>query len=334
MRWDYLIGRVGVFLLVVWAAATINFALPRLSPANPVREALLAAVSGGGVQTGSWEAVVKSYEERFGLDQPLWIQYVRYLGDMARFEFGLSISMFPTRVIDMILLALPWTLMLLSVSTVLAFAVGTLLGALMAWHKSPGWTRALVTPVLTLSAIPYYLLGLILVYLFAFTARLFPIGGGFTIGTTPTLDAAFLGDALRHSILPALSILLAQMGGWALAMRGMMVTTQGEDYMVFGELKGLRDRRLFLSYALRNAILPQATSLALVLGHVASGALLVEVVFGYPGVGTLLYQAIRTFDYFVIYGVSFIVVVTLGLATLLLDVMLPKLDPRITYRRA
>jgi peptide/nickel transport system permease protein len=334
MRASYLIGRVGVFFVVVWAAASINFAIPRLSPANPVREALLQAVSSGGVQTGSWEEVVKSYEARFGLDQPLWVQYLRYLGDMARFDFGLSISMFPTRVIDMILVSLPWTVVLLTVSTIFAFALGTVLGALMAWQKSPSWMRILVAPVLALSAIPYYLLGLILIYLLAFTARLFPIGGGFAIGTTPTLDASFLFEALRHSVLPALSILLAQMGGWALAMRGMMVTTQGEDYMTFGELKGLKDGRLFLRYALRNAVLPQATSLALVLGHVASGALLVEVVFGYPGVGTLLFQAIRTFDYFVIYGVSFMVVVTLGLATLLLDLLLPRLDPRITYQRS
>jgi peptide/nickel transport system permease protein len=334
MRADYLAGRLVTFVVIVWVAATINFAIPRLSPANPIREALLRAVSLGGVQMGGMDEVVKSYEARFGLDQPLWLQYLRYLSDLARFDFGRSISMFPSKVADMILIALPWSILLLTVSTLFAFVLGTLFGALMAWPRAPDWLRIFVTPLLTLSAIPYYLLGLVLVYFLAFTTRLFPIGGGFTIGTVPGLEPAFLLDALRHSILPALSILLAQMGGWALAMRGMMVTTLGEDYVTFGEAKGLKGRRLFLRYALRNAVLPQATSLALTLGHVASGALLVEVVFGYPGVGTLLFQAIRTFDYFIIYGVVFMVIVALGIATLVLDVLLPRLDPRITYSRS
>jgi peptide/nickel transport system permease protein len=330
----YVFGRMGVFLIVIWVAATVNFALPRLSSANPVREALLQAVSMGGSQAGTWDEVVKSYEVRFGLDQPMWLQYAHYLSDLARFEFGSSISMFPSKVIDMILIALPWTILLLSVSTLFAFAFGTIMGAVMAWPSTPPWMRVLATPLLTLSAIPYYLLGLILIYMLAFTIRMFPIGGGFTIGTVAHLDREFLLDAAYHSVLPALSILLAQLGGWGLAMRGMMVTTRGEDYMTFGEAKGLKGTRLFLRYALRNAILPQFTSLALTLGHIASGSILVEVVFGYPGVGSLLFQAIRSFDYFVIYGVVYMVIVSLGFATLILDLSLPKLDPRITYNRA
>ena len=141
----------------------------------------------------------------------------------------------------------------------------------------------------------------------------------------------FLGDALRHAILPALSIVLADMGGWALGMRGMMVTVQGEDFMTLAEAKGLNPGRIFLRYGVRNAILPQFTSLALSMGRVVSGAILVEIVFAYPGVGNLLYQAIRSFDYFVIYGVAFMLIVAIGLATLILDLMLPVLDPRIAY---
>jgi peptide/nickel transport system permease protein len=194
--------------------------------------------------------------------------------------------------------------------------------------------HGLAPPLLTLSAIPYYLLGLTLIYLFAFTWQVFPLGGGYEIGTTPGWNLDFIRDAVRHSILPALSIVLASMGFWALAMRAMMVTVQGEDFMTLAEAKGLTSRRIFLRYAVRNAILPQTTALALALGHVASGVVLVEVVFGYPGVGSLLYQSIRTFDYTVIYGLTFLVIVSIGVATLILDLLLPALDPRITYRRS
>ena len=139
---------------------------------------------------------------------------------------------------------------------------------------------------------------------------------------------------LHHSTLPALSIILASIGFWALGMRAMMVTTQGEDYMTFAEAKGLKDRTLFCRYAIRNALLPQTTALALTLGHIVSGAVLVEVVFAYPGIGTVLYHAIREFDYFLIQGIIFLIIVSIALATLILDLIYPLLDPRITYRRA
>jgi peptide/nickel transport system permease protein len=334
MPLDYVIKRLAAFILIVWAAATINFIIPRLSSANPVRERMLQAVSMGGVSAQPLEEVVKSYEKEFGLDQPLWKQYLRYLRDMVTFDFGVSITSFPTHVSTMILNALPWTLVLITVSTLLAFVIGSIFGALLAWPGAPKAIQALAPPLLTLSAIPYYLLGLILVYIFAFSLKLFPLGGGHEIGATPSWSLNFIEDAVRHSILPALSIVLASMGFWALSMRGMMVTVQGEDYVTLAEAKGLKPRRIFLRYALRNAILPQTTSLALALGQVASGGVLVEVVFGYPGVGTLLFQSIRSFDYTVIYGITFIVIVAIGLATFILDMVLPFLDPRIAYRRS
>ena len=186
---------------------------------------------------------------------------------------------------------------------------------------------------LTLSAIPYYLLGLVLVYFFSFSLKWFPLGGGYTLGTIPTLSWSFITDAVHHSILPALSIVLASLGTWAIGMRGMMISGLGEDYINFAEAKGLRERQVFFQYALRNTLLPQTTALALSMGFVVSGAVLVEVVFGYPGVGTVLYRAIQTFDYFVIYGVVFILILSIGLATLAIDLLYPLLDPRIVYHR-
>lgn len=334
MRVGYLMRRLGVFLLIIWMAASINFFIPRLSPANPIRERLLQAISQGGAQVGTMEDVVKSYEARFGLDQPLWLQYIRYLSDLARLDFGVSITRFPTPVTELIMTALPWSLGLVTVATLLAFVFGTLFGALLAWPRSPAVFQVLVPPLLTLSAVPYYLLGLILIYIFAFSLKLLPLGGGYPIGFSPSLDPAFVLEVLRHAILPAFSVVLAGLGFWALSMRAMMISIQGEDYVTLAEAKGLRTSNIFFNYAARNAILPQTTALAISLGHVVSGAVLVEVVFGYPGIGSLLYQSIRQFDYTVIYGIVFLVIVAIGLATLILDLLLPTIDPRITYQQS
>ncbi len=328
----YLLKRLGVFFIVIWVAATLNFLIPRMAPVDPVRERLLQAVSFGGAGKTNMEKVVASYEERFGLNQPLWKQYLNYLGDIVRLDFGISIANFPAKVIDIILRALPWTIGLLVLSTLLAFAIGTILGALIAWPKAPSTLQFLIAPLLTLSAVPYYLLGLILVYFLAFTLKWFPLSGGYTLGSIPQLNLAFLGDAVYHSILPALSIILASLGTWALGMRGMMISGWGEDYITFAEAKGLPERQIFLRYALRNALLPQTTALALSMGYVVSGAVLVEVVFGYPGVGTVLFRAIQTFDYFVIYGVVIMLILAIGLVTLMMDLIYPLLDPRIVYQ--
>jgi peptide/nickel transport system permease protein len=188
-------------------------------------------------------------------------------------------------------------------------------------------------PVMMLGAIPYFLLGLILVYIFGFVLGLFPMFGGYRPGTIPTFTLPFVLDVVRHTFLPALSIILVSMGGWALGMRSMMIMTQGDDYVIFAEAKGLRDRTIFTHYAIRNALLPQVTSLALALGTIVAGAVLVEVIFGYPGIGTVLYQAIRGSDYYLVQGIVFVVIVSIGLATFVLDIIYPLLDPRITYRR-
>lgn len=334
MSADYLLRRVGVFLLIVWIAATLNFFLPRLSGQDPVRMKLLQqAQLGGYVQTGI-EAMVKEYDRRFGLDRPLWVQYLAYLQDAARLDFNYSIANYPRTVNEMIAEAVPWTIGLLGTTTLVSFTLGTFLGALLAWPRAPRWMRFLMPPLWAFHAIPFFLLGLILIYLLAFRVQLLPMFGGYSAGAFPGLTAAFVGDVLRHAILPALSIVLVATGGWALAMRGMMVTTQGEDYVTFAEAKGLRSLTIFLRYCVRNAMLPQTTGLALALGQILSGAVLVEVIFGYPGIGTVLYQAIRESDHFLIQGIVFTVIVALGLATLILDAIYPLLDPRISYKKA
>jgi peptide/nickel transport system permease protein len=290
------------------------------------------AVLGGATQSGI-EQIIKTYEVKFGLDRPFYLQYLSYLGDVARFDFNYSITNYPSRVIDLLLSALPWTLGLLTISFLGAFFAGTLLGALFGWPRAPRYIQWLFGPLLSLNAIPYFLLGLLLLYLFAFAVKIFPSGGGFARGTLPSLSWHFALDIAYHAVLPALSILLAQIGGWALGMRAMMITTQGEDYMIFADAKGLSERTLFFRYAVRNAILPQVTGMALVLGNILSGAVLVEIIFQYPGIGSLLWRAIRETDYFVVQGIVFFSIVAIGIATLLLDLLYPVLDPRISYEK-
>jgi peptide/nickel transport system permease protein len=328
-----ILKRCGVFFVIVWLAASLNFFLPKLSGQDPVRTKLLQQAQLGGYVQQGIDEMVKVYEVRFGLDRPLWQQYLSYLGDVVRGDFNFSIANYPRTVADMIGEAIPWTVGLLGVTTLLSFVIGTVLGALLAWPRAPRWMAWLMPPLWALHAIPFFLLGLILMYLLAFQVQWLPIFGGYSMGARPAMSLEFVLDIVRHATLPALSIILVATGGWALGMRGMMVTTMGEDYVVFAEGKGLRSLTVFTRYCLRNAILPQITALALALGQILSGAVLVEVIFGYPGIGTLLFQAIRENDHFLIQGIVFTVIVSLGLATLILDLFYPLMDPRISYRR-
>jgi peptide/nickel transport system permease protein len=333
MRAAYIARRFAVFLLIVWLAATLNFFLPKLSGQDPVRTKLLEQAALGGYVHAGIEDMVKVYQKRFGLDRPLWRQYLTYLTQVSHGDLNYSIANYPRTVVGMIAEAAPWTIGLLGTTTLFSFALGTVLGALLAWPRAPRWMRWLMPPLWALHAIPFFLLGLILMYLLAFQFQLLPIFGGYSAGAAPALTWSFVLDVFRHAILPALSIVLVSIGGWALAMRGMMVTTMGEDYVTFAEAKGLRSATIFTRYCMRNAILPQTTGLALALGQILSGAVLVEAIFGYPGIGSLLFQAIEENDFFLIQGIVFTVIVALGFATFALDVVYPWLDPRISDRR-
>jgi peptide/nickel transport system permease protein len=333
MRADYLVKRLGLFVLIIWLASTINFFLPRLGGQDPVRAQLGAqAAMGGGSQVGM-KQMIEEYDQRFGLTKPLWEQYLTYLSDTAHLDFNFSMAAYPTKVTTLIGRSLPWTIVLLTVTTLIAWTIGTILGAVLALGKAPRILHFILPPILTLSAIPFFLLGLLLIYFLGFQLKWFPLAGGYDQGLQPALDPKIIVNMVYHSILPALSIILASIGFWTLGMRGLMVTTQGDDYMIFAEAKGLKGRTIFLRYAVRNALLPQMTALALALGGIVSGAVLVEVIFQYPGVGSLLYQAVRSSDFFMIQGVVFMIIVSIGVATLVLDLIYPILDPRITYAR-
>ena len=328
--WSFVTRRFGLMLLIIWSGATLNFFIPKMTPRNPLREKLLLEATRSGYIPPGFEEMVQAYEAKFGLDKPLWQQYASYMGDMLRGDLGFSISNYPKTVWELIMEGLPWTIGLLLVTTFLAFFIGSLLGALMAWPKASNMVRYVLPSFLIFGAIPAYVIALTLIYFIAFRWKLLPIGGGYGIGTFPSLSVDFALEVIKHSILPALAIILASTGGWAIGMRGMLVTIQGEDYMTFGEAKGLKDWRLFYKYGVRNALLPQVTGLALSLAFLVSGNVLVELVMGYPGIGTLLARSISQLDYFMIYGIVFVIIVGIAIAMFIMDMIYPLLDPRIT----
>lgn len=330
---EYIIRRAAQLGLIVFIAVTINFLIPRAIPGDPIEAALQNRLVMSGNMDVNVQEVAAIYRAKFGLDKPLWHQYLAYLTDLSRLEFGVSLIDFPQPVIGKILNALPRTIGLLSVSTAIAFTLGTLFGALLAWPRVGRLVQALVPPIILLSAVPAFLLAIILLWLFAVEWQLFPPGGGFDTTTVVRWDLPSAIDIAQHAVLPALALVLAGMGSWALAMRGMMVSVLGEDYITFADAKGLSTRRIFAWYGVRNALLPQVTQLAVALGSIMSGAVLVEAMFNYPGLGGILFLAIAGKDYFVIQGIVLMLILALALALFAVDLIYPIIDPRIRYQR-
>jgi len=334
MALRYILRRLGFLVLVIWAAATLCFILPHLTGRDPIREQITQRIATMGLSGDAAQAMIDAHKRVFGLDQPLWKQYTIYVRNMLRFDLGYSISNYPKPVIEIIQESLGWTVRLVGMATILAFLLGTILGALIGWKKSPKFLNLLVPPLMIFSAAPPFVLALVLIYFLAFRAKIFPLGRAF--GQYTKVDWSSLKfwlDYAYHAMLPAFSLILVSLGTWGLGMRAMMVTVEGADYMTFGEEKGLKGVRLFFSYGLRSALLPQITGLAIQMGAIVSGSALVEVYFQYPGLGTRLNMAIQTFDYYTIYGIVFFVVCGIALATLLVDLIYPLLDPRISYSK-
>jgi peptide/nickel transport system permease protein len=328
----YVLRRLGMYLLTVWLGSTIIFIIPRLVPGDPVA-AMIGRMSQSAGRVENSAEIINAWRARFGLDAPVPIQYVNYLRNSLTLDLGYSLAHFPATVRDMVAQAVPWTIGLLALATVISFVVGNLVGALMAWGPTPKWAKRLLPLSLTFTSIPYFMLAILLVYVFGFGLRLFPISGGYGRDLTVGWSLPYILSVLQHAILPALSIVIASMGYWALGMRGMMITNAGEDYIILGRAKGLSPARLFLRYAVRNAVLPQVTALALTLGSIVGGATLVEYLFAYPGMGYLLYQAIVSNDYSLIQGIVFILILATATAVLLIDLLYPFIDPRISYQQ-
>jgi peptide/nickel transport system permease protein len=328
----YLLRRIGMWLVTIWLGATVIFIIPRLAPGDPVA-AMVSRLSNQAGHIENSTAMIESWRARFGLDGPWYVQYFSYLRSVMTFDLGFSLASFPSRVDDLVVQALPWTLGLLLIATLISFILGNLVGALLAWRRTPTLVRNLLPLTLTFTSIPFFMLGILLIYLFAFGLRWFPPSGAYDNSIERSFNWEFIKTVVYHGTLPALSIIVTTMGFWALGMRGMMITNDGEDYMVLAEAKGLPSRRVFWNYGVRNSILPQVTALALSLGAIAGGSTLVESIFAYPGMGYLLYLGLVTTDYTLIQGIVFILIVGTATAVLILDMLYPLIDPRITYEK-
>lgn len=334
MSLSYLIRRVFFVFMVIWSAATINFLLPRLTGRDPIKEQLQQQIASAGRSAEDAEQMWRKYNELFGLDRPLWQQYISYISAVARFDFGYSINSYPRTVMDIIIARGRVTLPFVSVAILIAFVSGILLGALLGWNKSPGWLSGIIVPpLMVFSSVPQFLVALVLIYFVAFRAKLFPLGDPYPKTMLEDWSSpAFIAKYAYHAVLPILSIVIVEASGWALGMRAMMVTVEGEDYATFAEAKGLKNSRIFFRYLMRNALLPSLTGLALRLGFIITGAAVTETFFNYSGIGSTLGAAISTFDYFLLYGIVLIMVVSIAVATFVMDMIYPLLDPRIAYR--
>ncbi len=326
----YFVRRIAMFFLVIFVAASFNFLIPRLAPGNPIGAITSRmAQASAGIENG--QAMYEAYRKRFGLDDPMYVQYSKYLWNTLRLDFGQSLSAYPAGVWEIIRPAIGWSIGLIGVSVLITFVLGITVGALLAWKGTPRIVRAVLPLTMIWGVLPYYLLALLLLYAFAFTTGIFPMSGAYNSGIPKELSWPFISSVASHAVLPAMSIVLTSLGLWALTMRGLMVNTIGEDYMMLAEAKGLRPRRILWWYSVRNAIPPQVTHLAIALGYVVSGAILVEIIFSYPGLGYQLYQSIINSDYTVIQGITFILAVSVGISVLVIDLIYPRLDPRVTY---
>jgi peptide/nickel transport system permease protein len=321
----YVLRRLGFFFLTLWAALTLNFILPRLMPGNPA----LAMLSKFHGQISP--SALKALDVLFGVNtgQGLWGQYIHYLGQVATGNFGTSLAYYPNSVTSEIGSAIWWTLGLVGVTTILAFILGTGLGILSAWKRG-GRLDSIVPPVFVIvSAIPYFWIGIVLVLVFAIELHWFPYENGYWIGIDkPGLDWAFIQDVLEHAVLPGLSLLITTIGTWILTMRNTMITTLAEDYVRMARAKGLPNWRIMFDYAARNAILPNLTGFAMSLGFVVSGAILIEYVFNYPGVGSMLLYAVDGEDYPLMQGLFLLITVAVLIAILVADLVTAFLDPR------
>ena len=321
----YVSRRLGFFLLTLWVALTLNFVLPRMMPGNPA----LAII--GKFRGGISPQAVKVLEAQFGIatHQNIVVQYLDYLRNVATLKFGVSLTTQPGASVGRIVLnAIPWTLGLVGLTTVLAFVLGTGIGILAGWRRG-GRLDSMIPPVFViLTVVPYFWIGLMLILIFGVKLHWLPYFFSYNYALTPGFNLAFIGNVLEHAILPAFTLLITTIGIWILTMRNTMITTLAEDYVRMARAKGLPNHRIMLDYAARNAILPNLTGFAMSLGFVVGGAILIEQVFNYQGVGYLLLQAVNNTDYPLMQALFLLITVAVLVAILLSDIATAILDPR------
>jgi peptide/nickel transport system permease protein len=322
----FIVRRVVFYVVAAWVALTINFFIPRAMPGNAVQ----AVMSKFPNLTPS---AYRALEAMLGVGHPgsIWHQYWAYLVDVSHFNFGTDVSQYPASVSSLLVQTIPWTITLVGTATLIAFFVGTALGIMAGWRHG-GWLDRSLPGLMFFQAMPYFFLALILLELFAVRTHVFPLGQGYTGGLIPGWHWDFISSAIYHSLLPAFTIVIASVAGWMLQMRNLMLTTIGEDYVLAAQAKGLPNRRVIWTYATRNALLPQLQGFGLALGFVVSGAIVMEIVFSYPGIGLLLLNAVTSNDYPLMQAIFLVITFAVLLANFVVDLIIVAADPRARAR--
>lgn len=328
----YLLTRVGQFVLVLFIGINIAFIVTHATPIDPVEQSIAAATQFGTTSPEAIAMMRQSLKELYGLEGSLGEQYLAFWRRVAVGNFGPSLSAFPTPVSVLIARALPWTVSLLVVSTVLTWLVGNLLGGLAGYYRRNRTLRLAGLLAMAFHPIPYYIVAFLLLITFGYLWPVLPISGGYTMNMARDWSWTFIGSLLSHAILPVLSLMLVGLGGWFMGMRSLVSNVVTEDYVTYAELGGVERRRILQSYVMRNALVPQVTGLAMSLGAIFNGAIITEQVFGYPGVGTLLVSAVHAGDYSLVLGITTVSILAVSVAVLVLDLLYPLLDPRVKAR--
>ena len=319
----YILRKLLIFVVTAWVTLTINFILPRLMPGNPA-EAMISKV-----KSNLNPQALHALEVAFGINthQSVFVQYFHYLGQVLSGNFGVSLSYYPNTVAEEIAIHMPWTIGLVGIITILSFIAGTMLGIRSGWKRDSLASTVSVPASIFLNAVPYFWIALVLQYVFAFALGWFPLTGAFA--TSGPKGFALVVSVLVHAILPGLTIFITSLGGWVLTMRNNMLNVLGEDYVTFAFAKGIPSEVIEFNYVARNAMLPNFTGFAMAIGFIVSGALLTEIVFSYPGVGYLIYNAVLNLDYPLMQALFFFITMAILIANLLADVAYVFLDPRV-----
>lgn len=328
----YLVPRLISYFLVIWLGITVVFFIPRLIPNDPVMRMIdQMRARGSTLEPGAMDGIINDLTQMYGLEGSWLEQYGDMWVRLANGDLGVSFFQFPARVNDLIANALPWTLGLLLATTAIAWTFGNILGAIAGYFTRKRWSRGLDAVAMVIRPLPYYIFAFMLLLLFAYVVRWFPVSGGTSLGVLPSLTWDYIRDVLWHSALPALSLSVLGLTVNFQVMKLLVQNVNAEDYVQYARLGGVTDSRIVSKYIIRNALLPQITGLALSLGQIFSGALITEIVFSYPGVGNLLYRAIINGDYNLIMGITMLSIVGITTAILIVDLTYPLFDPRVRY---
>lgn len=329
----YLIPRLIQYVLVIFLGVTAVFVIPRLTPTDPIAHTIAQIRSQGAyLDPATVDQFIRDLKELYGLEGSMWDQYIALWRRLFRGDFGVSFFQFPTPVSVLVGRALPWTVGLLLTTTVMSWVLGNIIGGLAGYFSRKRWAQALDFTAMVIRPLPYYIFAFTLLLLLGYLVRLFPIAGGVEIGRRPEFSWPYIKSVLWHSFLPALSLTILGGTMWFQTMKLIVQNVNAESFVQYAKLGGVKESIIVSKYVIRNAMLPQVTALGLALGQIFSGALITEIVFSYPGLGTLLYNAVITGDYNLIMGITILSIVAITTAILALDLLYPLFDPRVRYR--